>query len=102
MNAASHAQLPGAEYLAEGFADLACGRESVASLLLTIAAGRLAAAGLSVPATPVREPELRLYRLLRELHGDDAHGQYNAHLRRLSSLCHALEKTALSRVEAKK
>ena len=90
---ASWAQLPGGEYLAEGLADLACKKESIPSLLLAIAAGRLAAAGLPLPPTFASDSELRLYRLLRSLHGDDAHSQYNAHLRRLSSLCHALERT---------
>ena len=93
--------LPGGEYVAEGLNDLANEKTSVASLLLAIAAQRLAGLGLALPAVPT-EPELRLYRLLRARHGDDAHGQYNAHLRRLASLCHALEsrdareRTALS------
>jgi hypothetical protein len=87
----SFAHLPGGEYVAEGLADLACGKESIASLLLTIAAGRLTEAGLPIPATGIPDPELRLYRLLREVHCDDAHAQYNAHLRRLARLCHALE-----------
>lgn len=87
---ASWAQLPGGEYLAEGLADLACKKDSIPALLLAIASQRLADAGLPLPDTLPKEPELRLYRLLRSLHGDDAHSQYNAHLRRLSSLCHAL------------
>jgi hypothetical protein len=89
---ASWAHLPGGEYLAEGLADLAADRESVAALLLAIAAQRLRTAGLPLPAIPRSDPELRLYRLLRSAHGDDAHSQYNAHLRRLSSLCSALER----------
>ncbi|MEO8351056.1 MAG: hypothetical protein ABI680_04955 [Chthoniobacteraceae bacterium] len=87
----STSQLPGGEYLAEGLADLETGKESLSALLLSIAASRLTAAGLSVPPIHIREPELRLYRLLRVTHQDDAHSQYNAHLRRLTSLCHALE-----------
>lgn len=86
--------LPGGEYVAQGLADLAHSRESVPSLLLTIAATRLSEAGLLLPGVRFPEPELRLYRLLREAHGDDSHGQYNAHLRRLASLCRALEKCA--------
>ena len=97
---AAWAQLPGGEYLAEGLADLAGNKETIPALLLAIAAGRLADAGLRFPATLASDPELRLYRLLRSLHGDDAHSQYNAHLRRLSSLCHALERTTRSRAEA--
>ena len=91
---ASWAQLPGGEYLAEGLADLAGRKETVSSLLLAIAAARLAAVGLPVPAARGSDSELRLYRLLHALHGDDAHSQYNAHLRRLASLCHALETRA--------
>ncbi len=93
---ASWAQLPGGEYLTGGLADLACQKESISSLLLAIAAARLAAAGLRLPAAFGADSELRLYRLLHALHGDDAHSQYNAHLRRLASLCHALETRAAS------
>jgi hypothetical protein len=89
---ASWAHLPGGEYLAQGFADLASRKESIPALLLAIAAQRLTEAGLPLPAIQGSDPELRLYRLLRTIHGDDAHSQYNAHLRRLSSLCHALER----------
>lgn len=90
-NPSSFAQLPGGEYLTQGLADLAEGRESVSALVLTIAATRLAAAGLPLPAALPVDAELRLHRLLRTIHGDDAHSQLNACLRRLSSLCHALE-----------
>ncbi len=86
-----YSHLPGGEYVGGGLADLANGRETLSSLLLSIASGRLTAAGLPVAGGRWLEPELRLYRLLRETHGDDAHSQYNAHLRRLDSLCRALE-----------
>ena len=89
---ASWPHLPGGEYLAEGLADLADQKESIPALLLAIAAQRLTAAGLPLPAIQGSDPELRLYRLLRTTHGDDAHSQYNAHLRRLCSLCPALER----------
>lgn len=85
------AHLPGGEFVPEGLADLAQGRESIPALLLAIASERLRAAGLPVPAPLPNDPELRLYRALRTLHDDDAHSQYNAHLRRLTSLCRALE-----------
>lgn len=87
----SFANLPGGEYVAEGLADLESGNESISALLLAIASSRLTDAGLRLPARRIPDPELRLYRLLRTFHGDDAHSQYNAHLRRLSSLCHAIE-----------
>ena len=83
--------LPGGEYLAQGIADLTSGRESIPSLLIAIAARRLGSAGLSLPVTLPPDPELRLFRMLRSLYGDDSYSQYNAHLRRLASLCHAME-----------
>lgn len=83
--------LPGGEYVAQGLADIASGNETLPALLLTIASQRLTEAGLTVPAKSWLDPELRLYRLLRDIHGDEAHSQYNAHLRRLTSLCRALE-----------
>ncbi|HEV7405552.1 MAG TPA: hypothetical protein VGO11_21585 [Chthoniobacteraceae bacterium] len=88
---ASWAHFPGGDYLADGLADLADNKESIPALLLAIASQRLRAAGVALPVIPAGDPELRLYRLLRATHGDDAHSQYNAHLRRLTSLCHALE-----------
>lgn len=88
-------QLPGSEYLDEGLADLAAGRESIPSFLLAIAAQRLAAAGLPLPTPLPRDPELGLYRMLRTAHGDDAHSQFNAALRRLTSFCQTLEQSDL-------
>lgn len=78
----SFQQLPGGEYLD----DLAAGRESIPSFLLALAAQRLAAAGLQLPSPLPGEPELGLYRMLRAAHGDDAHSQFNAALRRLHQL----------------
>ncbi len=86
--------LPGGEYVAPGLADLAQGRESVPALVLAIASARLGEAGILLPPGGPSEPELRLYRLLRDQCGDEAHSQYNAHLRRLGSLCRALESRA--------
>jgi hypothetical protein len=96
MSAETHAlihDLPGEEYVREGFADLAAHRESVAALLIEIAAPRLRLAGLSVPEIPARtvDAEIRLYRLLGQEFGNEAHSQYNALLRRVASLASALE-----------
>lgn len=88
--------LPGGEYIAQGLRDLAAAKETLPALLLSIASVRLADAGLALPAVVPAEPELRLYRLLRTEHGDESHSQYNAHLRRLTSLCRALEARANS------
>jgi hypothetical protein len=74
-------------------ADLRRNIESVPALLLEIAAARLKRLGIALPLpTGERvEAELRLYRLLCQRGGRDAYGQYNAWLRQLVSLAHALE-----------
>lgn len=89
------AELPGGEILAQGLADLAAGRRSASALLLRIAAPRLARLGIAVAAPgPGEECELELYRLLCEESPADPYGRYNAWLRRLASLCRALEARA--------
>ena len=80
----SHADLPGAELIDAGLADLASHTETDASLLVSMAAPRLRSLGFDVP-TPFADAELRLYRRLAERHGAAAHGQYNALVRRLVS-----------------
>lgn len=90
-------ELPGAQILERGVEDLEQGRESIAALLVLIARPRLESLGIRVPARPWEETpcaELRLYRLLVDRHGRDGYGQYNAWIRRLVSLEHALEKQA--------
>ncbi|MEP6820992.1 MAG: hypothetical protein ABI946_01435 [Chthoniobacterales bacterium] len=89
----SFQRLPGGEYLQEGLSDLAAGRESVPSFLLAIASQRLSAAGLPLNGALPSDPELGLYRMLRAAHGDDAHSQFNAALRRLTSFCQTLERS---------
>jgi len=86
-------RLPGAELVLEGLADLAGARETVPALLVEIAAPRLERAGVRIPSLPAHplEAELRLYLRLGERHGAEAHAQYNALLRRLTSFCRALE-----------
>lgn len=78
------AQVPGADLVAEGLADLASGAETVASLLVSIGAPRLRQLGVSVPV-PFPEPEHRLYALLRPADPKTAHSRYNALVRRLVS-----------------
>jgi len=82
--------LPGAELVEQGLADLHARRETVASLLVSIASTRLAAAGCDV-SEPFADPEHRLYALLVEEDADAAHGRYNALVRRLSSYARAAE-----------
>lgn len=81
--------LPGADIIAEGLRDLDGGIMSRAALLVAIGAPRLQQLGVHVPATP-DAPERRLYTLLAREHGDGAHSQYNALVRRLVSFERAL------------
>jgi hypothetical protein len=78
------AALPGAERIAQGLRDLAVGRVTVESLLVSIAAPRLRALGMDVRA-PFADAELGLYRLLTEQHGSGAHSRYNSLIRRVVS-----------------
>jgi hypothetical protein len=85
--------LPGAELVAQGLADLHAGVVSLASLLVEVGAPRLRGLGLDVPQTtpePVG-PEMRLYRLLWSEDPRRAHSRYNALIRRLVSFERALE-----------
>ena len=82
--------LPGAELVRRGIEDLSRGEDSAEALLVSIGASRLRSAGLEVPRS-LLDPEHRLYLLLVRLHGDDAHSQYNALIRRLVSFESALE-----------
>jgi hypothetical protein len=82
--------LPGADLIREGLHDLANGVESVPALLVLVGAPRLRRIGLDVPDTDYF-PEDRLYEKLAALHGDGAHSQYNALIRRLVSFERAAE-----------
>jgi len=76
--------LPGAEIVEPGIADLEAARESIESLLVSMAVDRLRDLGYRVPE-PLADPEWRLYRRLESEHGDGAHSKYNAYRRRLAS-----------------
>jgi len=82
-------ELPGWEIVSQGLADLSEGRESVASLLVSIGAPRLQRAGIPVK-NPLPSPEPRLYELLKGSGPDSAHSRYNAWVRRLVSFERAL------------
>jgi hypothetical protein len=88
MHGMETVMLPGADLVEQGLIDLAGGRETAASLLVSIGASRLRAFGLEVPR-PFPDAELRLYDMLRETHGDGAHSQFNALVRRLVSYVRA-------------
>lgn len=82
--------LPGADLVERGIADLERGIESVESLLVSIGAPRLAGLGIGV-RSPMRTPEHRLYALLAAEESDSAHSRYNALVRRLVSFERAAE-----------
>jgi hypothetical protein len=82
--------LPGGDLVEEGLRDLAQGRESVASFLVSIGAPRLRRL-LDFPTSPLPQPEHRLYELLAREDPDSAHSRYNALLRRLVSFERAAE-----------
>lgn len=77
-------QLPGEDLVAQGLTDLACGMETVSSLLVSIGAPRLRRLGVEVPSA-FTDPEHRLYALLLRTGNTTAHSRYNALLRRLIS-----------------
>ena len=85
-------ELPGAELILPGLDDLRNGKtNTIGSLLVTIAATRLTAAGIDIPKNHlVPEPELTLYSYL-QAERDDAYSYYNALLSCLNSFCNALE-----------
>lgn len=85
-------ELPGAELILPGLNDLRKGEtNTVASLLVAIAATRLIEAGLDIPKDHLApEPELTLYSRLQD-EQDDAYPYYKALLNRLNSFCNALE-----------
>lgn len=86
----SEADLPGADLVRKGIADLERGEESVEAFLVSIGAPRLARLGIVV-RSPLRSPEHGLYAVLARDEGDDAHSRYNALVRRLVSFERAAE-----------
>ena len=90
--------LPGGDVVDEGLADLASGRTSAASLLVSLAAPRLRREGVPVTNTQP-DPELQLYRLLSSTEGDLAHARYNAYLRLIVSFADACSVATLAEAE---
>ncbi len=86
--------LPGHDLVSAGLRDLAAGRESEASLLVTMAAPRLRMLGLDVPDVPAaagaQNPSHRLYELLAEREAGP-HSRYNALVGRVVSFARAAE-----------
>jgi hypothetical protein len=85
--------LPGHELVSRGLADLAAGRESDASLLVSMASPRLQGLGFDVPPVEGNDSSHRLYELLAE-RGGGAHSQYNALVGRVVSFVRAAEHAA--------
>jgi hypothetical protein len=82
--------LPGHELVRAGLEDLAAGRETEAGLLVAMAAPRLRALGIEVPAGGGSVPSHRLYALLSDS-GAGAHSRYNALVGRIASFARAAE-----------
>lgn len=84
--------LPAAEMIRGGLADLVGRRESVASYLVQIGSLNKRRCGIEVPVSDedALEADHRLYALLSREHGNDAHRRYNALLRELVSFERAL------------
>ena len=77
--------LPGEDLIKQGIDDLAAGRETIESLLVSIGSTRLRQIGVEVPDEIISKPEHRLYEILRAEDSDSAHSRYNALIRRLVS-----------------
>lgn len=88
--------LPGGDIVDTGLADLAAGKVTVASLLVSLAALRLRREG--VPLSLIHaNPENRLYNLLSRSEGDLAHARYGAYLRQVASFADACRVARLDR-----
>ena len=85
--------LPGAELVLPGIADLEAGRVTVNALLVAIGAPRLRAY-LALPADLPPEPNRKLYALLGASAVPDPFSTYQSLVRRLISFEHAIEANA--------
>lgn len=84
--------LPGADLVVDGIADLRDGRDTTAAALVRMAAPRLRAVGFDIPPAPDDEPGgHRLYDLLAQDDPDGAHSRYNALVGRIVSFSRAAE-----------
>jgi hypothetical protein len=84
--------LPAADLIDRGIADLRAGRESEESLLTAMAATRLRRLGLDVPDVGTDDPEHRLYALLAARDARSAHSRYNALVGQVVSFARAAER----------
>ncbi len=82
--------VPGGDLVDVGLADLAAGKTTLESLLLSLAAPRLRREGVPMGALQ-SDPEQRLYELLSESEGDLAHARYGAYLRQILSFADSVK-----------
>ena len=87
---------PGGDLVDAGLADLADGKTTEASLLVSLAATRLRRERVPLGAVP-DEPEDLLFQLLAKVSGDLAHARYGAYLRQMSSFADACRRVRLDR-----
>lgn len=80
--------LPGGDIVDAGLADLAAGKSTRESLLVSLAAPRLRREGVPV-GPPLEDPEARLYDLLAARAPGLAHARYNALLAHVTSFANA-------------
>lgn len=98
FGSASFAELgfPGGELVDAGLGELADGKVTVGSLLVSLAAPRLRREG--IPVGQVHEtPEARLYALIERSAGDLAHARYGAYLRQMASFADACRRSRRGR-----
>jgi hypothetical protein len=97
------AGLPGEGLVREGLADFTSGRHTVPACLVAMAYSRFQSAGLlasGLSPSWADEPELLLYRLLRQ-QGADAYSRYNSLVRELVSFESALDRRRRKQTDAK-
>ena len=81
--------LPGGQVVDTGLASLAAGEESMASLMVSLAAPRLRREGVPLPRRVLADADVRLYRMLERTSGELAHARYLACLRQMASFADA-------------
>lgn len=88
--------LPGGAIVDAGLAELAAGKTTKESLLVSLAAPRLRREGIPVGSV-LAEPEERLYSMLSRTEGDLAHARYGAYLRQIVAFANACRMARLDR-----
>lgn len=81
--------LPGGAMIDKGLDDLAAGKVTPESLVVSLAAPRLQRESVPLPAVRIPDADRLLYRLLEETEGDLAHSRYLARLRQVASFADA-------------